>query len=221
MTSKNSNTTGTGQTNKTSLIGVANEYHALGISVIPVNEFKIPIGKWKVSTERLIPPNEQYGFKQNYQGLGIICGAVSGNAEMIDIDCKYDLTGTLFEDYKNSIAEVDKELLKKLVIQKTLNAGYHFIYRCETIEGNQKLASRPATEDEKKNKKEKFKVLIETRGEGGYFICAPSKGYEVIQGSFDNIPTITPEERNTLLNCARTFNQVIEPITKPLCTESA
>jgi putative DNA primase/helicase len=43
---------------------------------------------------------------------------------------------------------------------------------------------------------------IETRGEGGYFLVAPSRGYEVLQGSFDDIPTLSPEERQVLIDCA-------------------
>lgn len=45
-------------------------------------------------------------------------------------------------------------------------------------------------------------TAIETKGEGGYFLVAPSAGYALLHGSFDNIPTITPEERQLLHDCA-------------------
>ena len=33
----------------------------------------------------------------------------------------------------------DKELLSKLVIQKTISGGYHFIYRCKDLKGNKNI----------------------------------------------------------------------------------
>ncbi|MFN7428995.1 MAG: hypothetical protein ACK5TP_00215, partial [bacterium] len=45
-------------------------------------------------------------------------------------------------------------------------------------------------------------TLIETRGEGGMFLCAPSLGYEAITGSLENPPMVSTEEREVLLGCA-------------------
>jgi hypothetical protein len=56
-------------------------------------------------------------------------------------------------------------------------------YRCDVIEGNQKLAQRPATAEEvKENPNEKVLVLIETRGEGGYVVAPPTDGYKLSAG---------------------------------------
>ena len=147
-------------------------------------------------------------FSKDTFGIAIIGGKVSGNLEAIDEDLKYDITGRLHDDYVNLINEQAPGLYGKLLIQKTTSGGHHYIYRCSTIEGNLKLASRPATEEEQqKHPQEKQKVLYETRGEGGYFVFSPTQGYEVIQGSIDNIPEISPEEREILLNAARSFDQ--------------
>lgn len=204
------------------LMGVAIEYTNLGISMIPVDKDNSPIGKWKDAQSRHLDPQNNYGFKtSHFHGIGVVAGKISGSLEIIDVDCKYDLTGTLFEDYKNAIFEINPTLLKKMVVEKTRNKGYHLIYRCEKIDGNKKLANRPATEEEKKTKKEKEKVLIETRGEGGFFAVAPTPGYEFIYGSIDKIQTITPEERDVLFNCARTFTQVVDPIVEPRKTKNS
>ncbi|MEE8161720.1 MAG: YfjI family protein, partial [Acidobacteriota bacterium] len=64
-----------------------------------------------------------------------------------------------------------------------------------------------------------LKVLIETRGEGGYVIapgspdgCHPlTKPYERLDGQLTDIPTITGEERELLLNAARALNEYVEP----------
>ena len=181
-----------------------------GLSVIPIDEKKVPIGSWKKNMTEKIEPNGN--FAQAY-GIGIVCGAISGNIEVIDIDLKYDVTGTLFNDYKQLIASINPDLLRKLTVQKTMSGGYHFIYNCPQIAGNQKLALRPTTEQEKlDNPKDKVRVLIETRGQGGYVACAPTPNYEVVFGSLTNIQTITKDERNVLIESAKYFNQVVDEV---------
>jgi hypothetical protein len=191
------------------MIQTAKEYYQSGLSIIPIGEKKLPIGSWKKNQTELIEPSFSSCI-----GIGIVCGKVSGGVECIDIDSKYDLTGNLFDNYKNLINEIDKNLLKKLVVQSTPSGGYHFVYRCETIEGNKKLANRHTTEAEKAdNPKDKIRVLIETRGEGGYFMVAPSNGYKVIYGDLNQISILSALERETLFVCARTLNEVFEAAT--------
>lgn len=190
-----------------------------GLSVIPIDDKKVPIGSWKKNMTELIQPNGNFA---NAYGIGIVCGAISGNIEVIDIDLKYDLTGTLFKDYKQLIASVNKEVLSKLTVQKTVSGGYHFIYRCTNIGNNQKLAQRPSSEQEKsENIKDKVRVLIETRGQGGYIACVPTPKYEMVYGDLQNIQEITTEERSVLVECAKYFNQVQEEVKpEPIKYES-
>ena len=189
-----------------------------GLKLIQLKSDKTPTGKWK----------EQQNNITNPDYVGLVCGSASGGVEGLDFDLKYDLTGTLIQRYKEIVNELCPSLLSRLVIQKTMNNGFHLIYRCETIEGNQKLANRHTTDEEKKetydlnisksrtpeeaekaSKNDKIRVLIETRGEGGYFMIYPSKGYGMAKGSFTTIPTITPEEREILINTAKGFNEVL------------
>jgi len=191
------------------MIEIAKEYYQSGLSIIPIGDKKLPMGSWKKNQTELIEPSFT-----SCVGIGIVCGEVSGGVECIDIDTKYDLTGKLFDNYKNLINEIDKNLLKKLVVQSTPSGGYHFVYKCETIEGNKKLANRHATESEKaENPKDKIRVLIETRGIGGYFMVAPSDGYKVIYGDLKKISILSALERETLFVCARTLNDVFEAAT--------
>lgn len=186
-------------------IEIAKKYISQGLSVIPLGANKTPVIKaWKPFQGKSMSEAQivRY-FAQDTAGMGLVCGAVSGNLETIDLDCKYDLTGTLYEDFS---ARVGSEILSKMVIQTTMNGGYHLIYRCSKIEKNQKLAEREATEQEKESG-EKIKVLLETRGEGGYIAVAPTKGYQLIQKHFHQISEITEDEREKLLNHAREFNQ--------------
>lgn len=204
------------------------------LQFIPINEKKIPIVKgWQTSRNK-------HDLTKCY-GVGLVCGKSSefegAMMEVIDIDLKYDISGTLFTRFKNLIHEMDSELLKKIVVQKTRSGGYHFIYRCNKIEGNLKLANRPTTEQErqetyketyekeslagktdedakkvaeKSSANDKVRVLLETRGLGGYIAIAPTQGYEFVYGDIYSITTITESDRDTLITIARQFNQVLE-----------
>jgi hypothetical protein len=188
------------------------------ISILPVDSKKMPVGRWKHLAENL--PTEQDFQQFNHSrvtGIGVIFGKVSGNAELIDIDCKYDTTGKLFDEFFNLICRHVPELWDRLTIAKTKNRGYHIFYKCPEFSGNAKLANRQTTEEEKKlNPKEKVKVLIETRGEGGYALAYPSPGYEFIQGDLSTVPTITPEQRKALFDIAKCFDEMPVPEYKPV-----
>ena len=144
-------------------------------------------------------------FKVYEYGIGIVCGAISGNLEVLDFERRFM---SRFKEFQELVREADPNLFKKLLIVRTASKGIHIYYRCESIEHNQDLAL--------KSKGEKY---IETRGEGGYVIAVGSPVevhpanalYELLRGSFDNIPVITSHERDILLDCARSFN---EDITK-------
>lgn len=195
-----------------------------GISVVPTDDHKRSIVPWKKYQSEIATAEELSGMFNNAKakGLAVICGQVSGNLEVIDIDTKYDLTGELYREYTSAIAEHNTSLLDRLLIVQTKSGGYHFYYRCECIQGNQKLAQRPCSEEERTaNPNVSVQVLIETRGEGGYVVAPPSDGYTTVQGKA--VPVITLDERELLLELARSFNQVVaEPVkqSQPVSDQS-
>lgn len=196
------------------MLEFAKKYFDSGLSVVPTDSKKKAIGKWKISQTQLVPPNGNF---KDAPFMAVIGGAVSSpiglGLECIDIDLKYDLTGSLFNDYKKMISDNAPDLLKKLVVQQTQSGGYHFIYRCKKWDGNLKLANRPTTDEElRQDPNLKVKVLIETRGEGGYFVVAPSPNYKLVYGDFLEIHEITEDEREILFNCAKSFNTYFEPV---------
>lgn len=193
-----------------SLLQAAYNYIQNGICVIPTNKDKIPCFEWKMYHDEIITNEKaKEGFSLPYaKMLGVVCGRSSGNLEVIDIDCKYDLTGQLFDNYLQDIQDNDQDLADSLLIIRTRTGGYHIYYRCEVIEGNQKLAIRPASAEEiVNNPKDKVRVLIETRGQAGYVVAPPSEGYTIHAGG--KIPTITADQREILLELARSYNQII------------
>lgn len=194
------------------LLKSAYKYISNGICVIATNSDKRAFLPWKKYQDTIITIEEaEAQFEHpNARSLAIVCGAPSGGLEVIDIDVKYDLSGSLYQDFVRLIQDNDQELFDRLMIVQTVSGGYHIYYRCPVIAGNLKLANRETTKEEERavDPGDKIRVLIETRGQGGYVLAPPSEGYKKIAG--EAIPTITIEEREMLLEIARSFNQVIE-----------
>jgi len=172
-----------------------------GLSIIPVAISKKPIIKsWSEYQSTVAPIALWHPHYVNQGTVGIITGIISGNLECIDFDIKNDPTGTIITNY---IKLIPPDLLNKLIIQSTPSGGRHFIYRCPeaTIDKNLKLALHTDKS-----------VIIETRGEGGYF-CTSKVNNKIMQGVFDleklnvEIPEITVEERNFLLDTARSLTR--------------
>ena len=95
-----------------------------------------------------------------------------------------------------------KEVVESCYVQQTPKGGYHVVYRADGVDwdkaGNLKLASKHTAEGKK--------TRIETRGEGGYFLIAPSPGYVPKGGSLGKLPTLTAHQRRMLLDTAKTFD---------------
>ena len=174
-------------------------YLDAGLSVLPaIRERKHPaVGSWKAYQDRLPSDNEVEAWFANRQdALCLVCGTISGNLEVID----FDNGGELFEKWKS---QIPAELFARMVVERTPSGGYHVVYRCEEpIQGNMKLAMG--------KRDEKVVTLIETRGEGGLFLCAPSGGYELLQGDFEALPVLTVEDRKALLRVGFALNEFVE-----------
>ena len=159
-------------------------------SCIPVTTEKTPLVKWSKYRDKF-PTNEEISrwFRRD-NAIAVVAGCV----QCIDFDEKYS-TG-IFEKFCKRCKENMVDVLRHgLLCQKTPSGGYHLIFISEPNEKNQKLAVA-----------ENGNVAIETRASGGYFLISPSKGYQIISGSIDHIPTITIEERDELFSIARSFN---------------
>ena len=184
-----------------SLQSAAADYLAAGLCVLPAKraEKRPAIGRWKQYRKRLPTEAEVSAwFANGPDALCILCGKVSGNGEMID----FDAGG---EKYNAWAQRVPPELLAKLVIESTQHDGRHVYYLCEAeVCGNMKLAQR--------RERDKIVTLIETRGEGGLFLCAPTPGYELIQGDLANPPVLTVAERDLLLQAAWELNEYLPPV---------
>ena len=190
-------------------VATAMAYLAAGLSCLPAAKAKKrpAIGGWKTWQTRLPTKVEvKAWFSNPHDAICVVSGIVSGNLECMD----FDQHGELFAAWMDRI---DTELLAKLVIEQTPSGGYHVIYRVavdegrvngeegrEKIDGNLKLAR--GIRDGKE------KTLIETRGEGGLFLCAPTEGYVLQQGDFAHLAVIPPDARKALLDAARSLDEL-------------
>jgi hypothetical protein len=188
----------------TSLLPSALAYRKSGLSVLPaVRLQKRPrLPGWKEFQLR-IPQEHQIveWFSKPEDAICIVTGQVSGNLEMLD----FDRGGDRFEGWKE---QIPSELFARIVIETSQSGGKHVIYRCtEPINGNMKLAMgfRDGA----------LVTLIETRGEGGLFLCAPTLGYSLEQGHLTEIPVLTPQEREILLETAWSLNEYLPTADVP------
>lgn len=178
---------------------LANNLLRKGRSIIPIKIFrdktgklnKKPTVKWTQFQNRTPEPDE-LSYTKN---IGMVYGKVSGNTELLDFDLKNTKNKNLFTQLKKRVQKALPGVWEKLTIQKTVSGGYHVAYRCKAIEGNQVLS-----------RNEEREAIIETRGEGGYGVIAPSQGYELLQNDFKDIEEITPKERKTIHEICISFD---------------
>lgn len=194
-----------------------------GFSVITIGSGKQPNFSWKrnqktpLSKEQLQKNTQYSGGKKTRNGkeiegsvgFGIVTGY--NNLECIDIDTKvYPSVSEgkkFFDEFVNFISDYIDDFEKRFVIAKTVNSGYHIIYRCEKVGGNQKLASLKGDN----------RALIETRGIGGYIYV-----YDNFVGNlqYEDVQEISIEERDILIGLCKYFDYKEEPVKEEIKVNS-
>lgn len=188
-------------------------------SLLTVGDGKQPNFSWKINQQEKIS-KEEFEKRYNYsggilkkdkteikptKGVGIICGY--GNLEVIDVDLKVFETLKDQQDFWNEYMMYLKESIddfdKKFVIYKTVNNGYHIIYKCKKLDGNIKIAHL-------QGKKE---AVIESRGLGGYVWVYDN---QVSLYGYDNVQEISIKDRELLWSISRSFNWVDEQPQQPI-----
>lgn len=171
-----------------------------GYSVMPIADGKKPLIKWKEYQSQKIQPDDLQKLESKTKGYGIICGF--WNVECIDVDLK--VFGNIhdgkkfWEEFTSFLSDHIDDFEDKFVIYKTLNSGYHIIYRCEKNEGNQSLAKL----------KGHSSSLIETRGIGGYIYIYDNL---VSKNDYLGIKEISIEDRDLIVGLCRYFDYKDEP----------
>ena len=182
---------------------IIESYFAAGLNCIPIRPGektpKLEIGGVERLRKSAAGP-EEYGDWEF--PIAVNAGAPSGGVVCID----FDDGGSCFEEWKQIVEDTRPGTVEHLTIEKTPSGGFHAIYRAPVDIGNLKLASKG--KDEVKGGKT---GLIETRGTGGYFVCAPSPGYELLQGSLAAPAVASEETHELLISAARSMNRAKQP----------
>jgi hypothetical protein len=170
-----------------------------GLPVLPLKPDKKPL-LWNhkfLDTE--LPTINTEGYNVEKCWYGIKTGNLQTKIECLDVDLKVLSTDEEKKEFwKKYIGSIREELKQKLNIETTLLAGYHIPYKCSNPEPSQKLCTL----------KKYTKAVIETRGTGAYFVCAPTPGYTTVQGDIFNLPFLTDDEVDELKTAARVLNEV-------------
>jgi putative DNA primase/helicase len=201
----------------------ATAYAALDAGLCPIPPMedgsKRPIGAWKQYQSRRPTDDEMFEMfdRRRAKGVGTVTGAVAGNLEMLEFEGRAVETG-VFDAFLERCEQAGLGPVLTRVVDgyrdRSPSGRIHLLYRCDEIAGNTKLARLPVEADPETGEKV-VPVLIETRGEGGFTVLAPSNGgvhptggaWRLERGGFDTIAMISPEERRLLWDVARSFDQ--------------
>jgi P4 family phage/plasmid primase-like protien len=208
------------------LLDAALAFHAAGCSVIParVDGTKAPAVNWRDYQSGRAGPEQLRAWLDGgaHDGFGVVCGAVSGQLEMLELESRAMADG-LLQALAAALADHGLDELWQRITRGYLEAspsgGLHLLYRVMdgAAEPNTKLA-RAADRQ----------VLIETRGEGGYVVVAPSGGrthpsgaaWALLAGGPATIAAISAEERDALHAIARLLDASPTPAPAAPATPS-
>jgi hypothetical protein len=174
-----------------------------GFSLITVSKDKIPNTKWKQYQKDAIDKHtfERYYNLATTDNIGIVTGYQ--DLECIDIDLKVFSTAKekveFWDEYLSLLKDNIFDFDDKFVVYKTMNAGYHIIYKSKRVLGNLKLAKLKGHKQQ----------IIETRGVGGYIWFYD--GNNITEKTYKDIQYISDEDRDILWSCSKTYNYV-EPV---------
>lgn len=211
-----------------------------GCSVVRVSTdgSKAPdVGSWKRYQEsRADTAQLSSWFADGHPGIGVVTGAISGHLELFELEGRAVAEGVLqalmcaLEDAGHG------ELWARIssgYVELSPSGGLHILSRVEGgVGGNTKLAQRPVRDEEMTEQERELlasrgkrapRPLVETRGEAGFVVVAPSHGavhpsgkaWQLLAGSPATIPTIAAAERDVLHAVARSFDEMPPPAPIP------
>jgi hypothetical protein len=218
----------------------ARELHDAGLCVLPIKAdgSKAPAVKWTpYKVHRSTPAEHDQWFDGDRpRGIAVVYGAVSGAVELIEFEGLAIREGLLTEVSEimeaSGLSEPWAAILNGWVTESP-SGGRHYRVRLDgaPVPPNRKLASRLALEDEYDDEERQrvaekpgtkiIRVLIETRGEGGYGLVEPSSGavhasgrpYVRVAGSPATIPVLDGDTMGAIRDICRMVDQLPKPET--------
>lgn len=177
--------------------GRCNQLLSSGFSLITVGDNKVPNIAWKKYQTQAATPQEFEGLLklQTTKNVGIVTGF--NDVQCLDIDLKVLPSlaeqQSFWKEFISFVSDNIDDFQDKFVIYKTINNGYHILFRCKEIEGNKKLAKLQGNDQ----------AIFETRGKGGYVFVYDRK---VGKLDYTEIKEISAAERECLFECAKIYD---------------
>ncbi len=191
---------------------------------------KMPLGKWGTYQDRL-PTRaevEAWWTQDPKRGIVLICGKVSGNLEMTEVEGSHadgvSLDKLVAECDARDITWLWEKLNHEGYAEFSANGGIHTMYRVSDhpVPGNTKIAMNRNVKGEPKI------TYAETRGEHGYVVVAPTTyagcshkedsfhaegdSWAVFAGRIGEVPTITWADRELFHAAIKAaFDERVEP----------
>ena len=203
----------------THILDAALALYDAGFCVLPAaaDGTKMPaMGSWKQYQQQRPSREKTITLVEGVQGIGVLCGQVSGNVEMLEVEgYALDLmpkVAALMDDH--GLGQVWRTICTGYA-EHSPAGGVHWLFRVQDgpAKGNTKLARRPAPTEENQRG---VQVLFETRGEGGWVVTAPSAGtthpsgsaWQMITGTPATVPTISADERDAVYAVLSMFDEM-------------
>ena len=186
----------------------AQQLYDQGISVCPaqVNGSKKSRGKWKQYQQRRCSRrtlNQWFDQKEPW-AIAVVCGTVSSNLLVIDIDDQ-----NLIDPFESELKKRHLSLYESLVAVETGSGKRHLYLFCDAPFGRRQTFVKMAEN----------KWAIEFRAEGNYVIGPGSpasthksgRPYRTVRGNIGDIYSFTPDEVATLVETAKSFEKSSGP----------
>lgn len=172
------------------LTNIFNEYRSLGLQVIPIEwdtDKKQPV------SHRAWGDGKPLELYDKHNGLMI---HTSGYVHCLDFDIKNTANKNLYFQWFNIVANQQPDILDKLYIEKTRNSGYHVWFNYPKELHKLSLADS-----------DKGAEVIALYAGGPLVYTYPTPGYEIIQGSMEDMQELTDDEFNYLIETSQYFNE--------------
>lgn len=191
---------------------------------------KRPAVAWKQwQTNRPALPQVQAMFTPEPQGIGLVCGNHAGHLEMLELEGRA-VNENMLASLAQAFTSHNQDALWNQLLggywETTPSGGVHFYYRVDgTVKPNTKLAMRPSTPAElETDPHNHVQVLIETRGEGGWSVIAPSHGathpsgkpWTRKNGVPGQLAVFSDEQRDTIHAICATLDRTPAPEPTPI-----
>lgn len=187
-----------------------------GFNIIPIKEFSLSnktkghkpnLKEWTKYQKEGVKIDEVENWFKNKDTVSF--GLVTGynDLEVIDVDSKIFPTkkerDKFLKEYFELLDNHIENFYEKVCIAKTQSGGFHILYKCKEISGNQKIATPKSYKE----------ALIETRGTGGFvYIYNQVKGVQ-----YHEIDYISEKDRQMIWEISKTYHyqEPLKPKVKP------